>query len=250
MPCPDTVGLRHKFLEGDLEEVYNTWKNYLFIAREIKSSISMPCQIQASKMLGILSLVLRGDSAEAKNHFYMVARYAPFVEMWEYSLPMEVQTAWDTARANFGPQRTADQIWRDQWLPPVTSQAPSKPEILSLRRLYHDSRVLYALARDPDYYVRIMQNIRSEMDPAFQLLRVDVMMRMGYGIGKAENELGKIGFQPSLVIAEFDLFVWQERLYRIAEGLKATVDPKPEKVPSEIPYPGGIPKIIQSDKEF
>ncbi len=231
MPCPDTLGLRHKFLEGNLEEVYATWKSYLSVMHELRASTSVACRVQASKMLGVLDLVLRNDSVEADLHFYMVARHAPFVEMWDFSLPLSVQTAWDSARINYGPVRSPQKIWEDKWLPPVSTRIPLSPESMELKQLYHDSRVLYALARDPDYYVRIMQNIHSEDDPAFQLLRADVMLRLGYGISKAEKELGTVGFRPSLVLAPYHIFGWQDRLYQTIKGLKTTVDPKPETTP-------------------
>lgn len=230
-PCLDTVNLMAKFQAGELEEVYRAWLGFFERTQRLKLDMDMPCLVQGKRMLGVLHLVLMEDTARAIETFTNLAVNAPRHQLWDLNLPYEVQAVWDSVRGEWGPELTDDQVWEDKWLPPPTYEPNAPPKFYSLRKMYHDNRVLYGLAgeKDPEPFIRILQNIQDQSDPAFILMRTDAMLRLGYGPSRIESELSNFNFPNSPVVKTYYLAGWRTRLGIRANRLASGIEKKEER---------------------
>lgn len=230
-PCLDTVNLMAKFQAGELEGVYRAWLGFFERTQRLKLDMDLPCHVQGKRMLGVLHLVLMEDTARAIETFTNLAVNAPRHQLWDLSLPYGVQAVWDSVREEWGPELTDDQIWEDKWLPPPTYEPNAAPKFYSLRKLYHDNRVLYGLAgeKDPEPFIRILHNLQNQSDPAFILMRTDAMLRLGYGPGRIESELSNFNSPDSPVVKMYYLMSWRTRLGIRAKCLASAIEKKEER---------------------
>ncbi len=230
-PCLDTVNLTAKFQAGELEEVYRAWLGFFERTQRLKLDMDMPCLVQGKRMLGVLDLVLMSDTARAIEMFTNLAVNAPRHQLWDLNLPYEVQAVWDSVRGEWGPELTDEQMWEDKWLPPPIYEARPNPKFYNLRKMYHDNRVLYGLAReqDPEPFIRILHNIENQGDPAFVLMRTDAMLRLGYGPSRIESELSHFTFPTSPVVQTYYLAGWRTRLGVQVSRLANEIEKKDDK---------------------
>jgi hypothetical protein len=236
-----------KFQAGELEEVYRDWLGFFERTRRLKLDVATPCHVQGKKMLGVLHLVLMKDTADAIGAFQNLSLNAPFIQLWDLNLPYEVQALWDSVRAEWGPELTDEEAWEYHWLPPPLYDPNAPSGVYVLRKSYHDNRVLYGLAagQDPEPYIRILQNTENQSDPAFILMRTDVMSRLGYGPKRIESELAHFSTPSSVVVGEYNLSAWRTRLGKRVARLASGVEMKPEAKPTPT-----VPTLnIESEKK-
>lgn len=227
-PCLDTISLMAKFQAGELEEVYRAWLTFFERTQRLRLDMELPCHIQGKRMLGVLHLVLMGDTARAIEAFTNLALNAPREQLWDLNLPYEVQAVWDSVRGEWGPELTDDQAWADKWLPPPIYDINSASTLYRLRKIYHDNRILYGLAgdKDPEPFIRILHNIQNLNDPAFVLMRIDVMIRLGYGPNRIESEFSNFNSPNSAIVQTYYLVVWRTRLGARANMLALDIEKK------------------------
>lgn len=238
-PCLDTINLMAKFQGGELEEVYRAWLGFFERTQRMRLDLDLPCLVQGKRMLGVLHLVLMGDTSAAIETFTNLAMNAPRVQLWDLNLPYEVQAVWDSVRREWGPELSADQAWEDKWLPPPIYESGSGPKLYHLRKMYHDNRILYGLAgdKDPDAYVRILENIKNQDDPAFILMRTDTMLRLGYGPRRIEEELLLFRTPDSPIVNTYYLVGWRTRLGARVSKLASGLEKKTERKNPVAPPP-------------
>ncbi len=212
LPCLDTIQLQKQFEDGDLNEVYGRWLNFISLANEERLRVDRPCLIHAYRMLGILDLALAKDTMAAIRTFSRLARMDPETTLWNFSLPEDIQSFWDEQRDRWGPPLTDEELWKLKWLPPLKFEEPRDTATLRLRNTYNDNRILYGLATDPDYYVRILNHIGDLNDPAFILMRAEVMLRLGYATGKVQAEADRFLSPASRLVDGDKLVAWRQRL--------------------------------------
>lgn len=237
-PCPDTLELRQQFLDGELEEVYSVWQNYLHRAQVGLLGIESSCFANGLKTMSILSLRLptKKDTDLALIYWATLLKVRPRVEMWDLWLPLETQSQWDAFRGLHGRGRTEDEIWSDRWLPAVDSTPIRDAEGLSLRKAYHRNRLLYANAGvDAENYFKIIENIRPLHDPSFTLFRTDVMLRLGMNVSQSRLELDKYNGQTSKILSQGDLIEWCTRLSGRLKEREQSLEPKDTAKPPEVP---------------
>lgn len=246
-PCLDTISLMAKFQGGELEEVYRAWLGFFERTQRLRLDVDMPCHVQGKKVLGVLHLVLMNDTTHAIEALTNLSVNSPRTHLWDLNLPYEVQALWDSVRGEWGPELTADQIWEDHWLPPPLYEPNAPPRLYNLRKLYHDNRILYSLAggKDPEPYIRILENTRKQDDPAFVLIRSDAMLRLGYGPKRIDTELANFSGPSSIIVAPYHLVGWRTRLSERSTMLAAGIEKKQEPKKKAI-FPAPVLKQAES----
>jgi hypothetical protein len=237
-PCPDTLELRQQFLDGELEEVYSVWQNYLHRAQVGLLGIESGCFANGLKTMSILNLRLptKKDTDLALNYWATILKVRPRLEMWDLWLPIETQSLWDDFRGLHARPRTVEEIWADRWLPPIDSSSNRDPDGLSLKKAYHRNRLLYANAGvDAENYFKIIENIRPLRDPSFTLFRTDVMLRLGMNVSQSRMELDKYNGQTSKILSQYDLVEWCTRLSGRLKEREESLEPKDTTKPKDLP---------------
>lgn len=235
--CLDTSALSRQFLAGELHEVYFQWDAFFKAVNEGKTQISKSCTIEGSRVFGILSLILKGDTAQAQFRFRLITLWDPRKEVWDLGLPLEPQRFWDWEK-RYRFERTDVEAWEDKWLPPIESTPAANNAAQELRKIYHRARRIYAQASNETDYNIILLQVAGLTDPVFVLLRADVWVRTGYGSTKAEKELEAFDSPVSVVLSEYDLVQWRSR---IAGIIKKQSTEKPKAKPAQ---PVIKPKLI------
>lgn len=249
--CLDLNEIKQKFLEGDFLEVEEAWYKIREENERHYGRMPSECRREEGKYLGILNLFLRQDSDMAEAFFMATLSFQPMTEMWEFGLPLDIQTFWDKIQEQYleahGITRPLELVWSTSWLPPVMYPTSLDPRVRKMQAFYHAQRLKYARAVDNETYFTILKNLDSLSDPVSVPFRSEVKLRAGMSIEAVRAELDKFSHPGgSQIINEYEMAFWVGRIYSKVKEQEEALAKK--KVPA--PEEPVKPKIILKKKRL